>query len=134
MQIPMSKMREEDKMHKRDTQRIPKAVHHQCMWIVRDIDRLYRLDAIYRHGKRDDELVFYEDENCRCISYEVTKEAAEKLACIKAALKTVPEEYRIDLLDAIVDGARPTLYAHENTWKKWRRVFIAELAGRLKLI
>ena len=63
--------------------RIPKAVHHQCMWIVRDIDRLYRLDAIYRHGNRDDELVFYEDENCRCIRYEVMREASGKLDCIK---------------------------------------------------
>ncbi len=122
------------KMYTEKYHRIPKAVHHQCMWIVRDIDRLYRLDAIYRHGNRDDELVFYEDENCRCIRYEVMREASGKLDCIKEALKKVPEEYRIDLLDGIVDGSNPSVYAHENTWKKWRRVFICELADKLKLI
>jgi len=121
-------------MHKGEYQRLPKAVHHQCMWIVRDIDRLYRLDAIYRHGRRDDELVFYENENCRSVSYAVAKEASGKLACIKEALRKVPEEYRIDLLDAIVDGSKPSVYAHENTWKKWRRVFISELAIKLNLI
>lgn len=114
--------------------RTPKAVHHQCMWIIRDLDRLYRLDAIHRHGKRDDELVFFEDENCRLISPAVTEEAARKIACIKKALLAIPEEYRMELLDGIVEGIKPSAVAHENTWKKWRRIFIRELASNLKLI
>lgn len=114
--------------------RTPKAVHHQCMWIIRDIDRLYRLDAIRRHGKRDDELVFYEDENCRYISEEVTIEASRKIECIKKALLVIPEEYRVDMLDSIVDGEWPSVIAHENTWKRWKRIFISELAANLNLI
>ncbi len=114
--------------------RTPKAVHHQCMWIVRDIDRLYRLDAIHRHGKRDDELVFYEDESCRLISPEVTEEAARKILCIKRALLVIPEEYRMEVLDSIVEGIKPSPIAHENTWKRWRRIFISELASNLNLI
>lgn len=121
-------------MRNTDHSRLPKAVYHQCMWIVRDIDRLYRLDAMNRHGQREDELVFYEDENCSTISNEVTKEASWKIGCIKEALTKIPEEYRIDTLDSIVDGVRPSAIAHENTWKKWRRVFISELAYNLRLV
>ena len=121
-------------MHKSEYARTPRAVHQQCMWIIRDIDRLYRLDAIYKHGKRDDELVFYEDENCMCIDFEVAKEASRKISCIRDALIKIPEEYRIDILDSISEGVKPSLIAHENTWKKWRRIFISELASNLKLI
>ena len=121
-------------MRRTDYPRLPKEVYHQCMWIVRDLDRLYRLDAIHRHGKRDDELVFYEDENCRSFGHEVVAEAAKKIVCIRDALTRVPEEYRVDVLDSIVEGVRPPAIAHENTWKKWRRVFITELAYNLNLI
>ena len=121
-------------MRRTDYPRLPKEVYHQCMWIVRDLDRLYRLDAIHRHGKRDDELVFYEEEDCRTFGSEVTGEAARKIVCIRRALTSVPEEYRVDVLDSIVEGVRPPEYAHENTWRKWRRIFIGELAANLNLI
>lgn len=121
-------------MNQRDSVRTPKAVHHQCMWIIRDLDRLYRLDAIHRHGRRDDELVFYEDENCRCISSDVAEEASRKIECIKKALLAIPEEYRMDILESIAEGVKLPVIAHENTWKKWKRVFISELASNLKLI
>ena len=121
-------------MSKETVVRTPKAVHHQCMWIIRDIDRLYKLDAIRRHGKRDDELVLYEDENARFISEAVTEEAARKIDCIKRALLAIPMEYRMDMLDDIVEGRKSSPIAHENTWKKWKRVFIRELASNLNLI
>ena len=121
-------------MEKRWSGRLPKAVHYQCTWIIKDLDRLYRLDAMRRHGKREDEMVLFEDENCKVIRPEVMDLASHRLACIKEALEIVPEEYRTDTIESIADGSMPTSIAHENTWKRWRRLFIKELAYKLNLI
>ena len=121
-------------MNKAEKFRLPKAVYYQCVWTVKDIDRLYRLDALKRHNESDDEIVLFEDEGCRLMRPAVMDEAAWKLSCIKEALKAVPEEYRIDTIESIADGSMPVTIAHENTWKKWRRIFIKELAGKLNLI
>ena len=114
--------------------RLPKAVYYQCTWIIKDIDRLYRLEAMRRHTSSDDEIVLFEDENSSVYEEAVIEQAAWKLACIREALKAVPEEYRLETLESIVDRSYPSAIAHENTWKKWRRVFIKELAHKLNLI
>ena len=114
--------------------RLPREVHYQCMWLVKDIERLYRLDAMRRHGRRDDEIVLFEEENCRSIRDEVMEQAGWKLACVKEALEVVPEEYRIYIIENIVNGDACYEIAHENTWRRWRRIFLKELAYKLKLI
>ncbi len=38
--------------------RVPKAVYYQCVWILKDLDRLRRLEAISKHAGDSDELVF----------------------------------------------------------------------------
>ena len=114
--------------------RLPKEVQYQCTWLVKDIERLYRLDAMRRHGRRDDEIVLFEEENCRTVRDEVMEQAAHRLACIKEALEVVPEEYRMCIIENIVSGDIYYELAHENTWKRWRRIFIKELAYKLKLI
>ena len=78
-------------------------------------------------------VVFYEDDSC-FVCFDAMEEASWKLSCIKKALLAVPEEYRVDLIDNIAEGASPPVFAHENTWKKWKKVFISELACNLKLI
>ena len=89
---------------------LPKAVYYQCIWTVRDIDRL-RLRS------------------------EHDAYAAERLEAIYCALETVPEEYRDRLLDSIAYyGSGYDDSAHENTWKRWKKAFISELAIRLHLM
>lgn len=126
--------RKERSMYRASRLRLPKAVYYQCTWIVKDIDRLYRLDAMRRHVPKDDELVFSDDEDLASMSDEVMEEASRKLACIKEALKAIPEEYRMLTVECISDANMPAGIAHENTWKKWRRTFIKELACKLNLI
>lgn len=121
-------------MEKKEYNKLPKAVYYQCLWTVKDIDRLHRLEAMLKHDKCEGELILYEDENCVAMGEEVLRQASWKLSCIKDALETIPEEYRIDTLEGIVDGVLPIGMAHENTMKKWRRTFIRELAHRLNLI
>ena len=121
-------------MHTGEYVKMPKAVYYQCLWTVKDIDRLYRLEAMMKHEKSEDEVVLYEDEGCMAMNEEVLRQASWKLSCIKDALNVIPQEYRIETIESIVDGVFPTGIAHENTWKKWRRVFIKELAHKLNLI
>lgn len=89
---------------------LPKAVYYQCTWTVRDIDRLK-------------------------VMSEVNEYAGERLDAIYGALSVVPEEYRQALLESIAYyGSGYDDCAHENTWKRWKKQYIAELARRLKLI
>jgi phosphomethylpyrimidine synthase len=62
------------------------------------------------------------------------RHAAYELGCIERALEGVPEVYREGLLDNIVNKTPFGDFAHPNTWKRWKLVFLYELAGALDLI
>jgi len=114
--------------------RVPKAVYHQCMWIVKDIDRLLRLETANRHIFSEDEIVFFLDDEDVIKNADVLKEASWKLECIRMALQKLPPEYRQGTIDSINYNLSYKDSAHENTWRKWRQVFIAELAKNLFLL
>ena len=113
---------------------LPKPVYYQCVWLVKDIDRLQNLAAIRRQGISSEDVICFEDEELTVINEAVLIQAEHKLACIKGALDELPEEYKYDMIDSMVYGYLPVEKAHENTWRKWRRFFIKELAFRLNLI
>ena len=114
--------------------RLPKAVYYQCIWIIKDIDRLRRLEAAGNHGHTDDEFVFFVDDEEIIRDSDVLIQARFKLACIRDALSLVPEEYRQKTIDSIIYGIPFDDVAHENTWRKWRQYFLRELAKNLMLI
>lgn len=90
--------------------KLPKAVYYQCIWTVRDIDRLAAISV-------DD------------------KYARFRLEAIYTSLEVVPSEYRKEVLKSIIDYGRGySDDAHENTWKRWKKAFITELAHKLRLI
>lgn len=90
--------------------KLPKAVYYQCIWLVRDIDRLVVLS-------------------------EVDEYARFRLDAIYKALDVVPLEYRDDVLKSITQyGKGYSDNAHENTWKHWKKKFIFELAHNLRLL
>ena len=68
------------------------------------------------------------------IDSEVLEKAKWKLSCIRRALIKIPEEYRQTTLDCISYNVPYGDMAHENTWRKWRQVFVWELAKNLFLI
>jgi len=113
---------------------VPKAVYYQCVWTVKDIDRLRRLEAISSYTKNNDELVFFVDDEQVIRNAEVLTQAAWKLECIRKAIEEVPAEYRQGTLDCLVYNLPFADVAHENTWRRWRQVFIRELAKNLLLI
>ena len=116
------------------TYRLPKAVYYQCIWIVKDMDRLRRLELAADTGCREDELVFFEMDEEAVSDREVLRQAKFKLSCVRSALGAIPEEYRRGTLDSITYSVPFADMAHENTWRKWRKVFIRRLAAELKLI
>lgn len=113
---------------------VPKAVYHQCLWIVKDIDRLRRLEAVGSYEGREDEMLFFVDDEEIIKDGKVIEQAKWKLDCIRRALRMVPQEYRQSTLDCIVYNVPFGDMAHENTWRKWRQLFIRELAKNLFLI
>lgn len=114
--------------------RVPKPVYYQCVWILKDMDRLRRLEAISSYTQSSDELVFFVDDEEVIRNAEVLTQAAWKLDCIRKAIAKLPKEYRQSTIDCIVYNVPFGDMAHENTWRKWRQVFIRELAKNLLLI
>ena len=114
--------------------RVPKAVYYQCIWIVKDLDRLRRLEAAGNFGHAEDEFVFFVDDEEIIRDSGVLTQARFKLDCVRDALALVPDEYRQKTIDSIIYGIPFDDMAHENTWRKWRQFFIRELAKNLMLI
>ena len=114
--------------------KLPKAVYFQCIWVVKDIDRLRRLEAVANVSNGMGDPVFFVDEDEVIKDAEVLAEGVRKMRCIRDALNEVPKEYRQLTIDNIVYGVPLEDMAHENTWRRWRTVFIKELAKNLKLI
>ncbi len=113
---------------------VPKAVYHQCIWLIKDMDRLRKLEAVSNYASGEDELVFFVDDEDVIRDAEVLDKAKWRLGCIRKALLAVPEEYRQSTLDCIRYNVPYGDMAHENTWRKWRQILIWELAKNLFLI
>lgn len=114
--------------------KVPKAVYYQCIWLVKDLERLRRIEAAGKVPMGDDELVFFVDDEKIVMDAEVLVIARESLRCIRKALQSIPKEYRQSTIDCIVFGVPYADTAHYNTWRKWRQIFIYELAKNLHLI
>lgn len=114
--------------------RLPKAVYYQCLWTVKDMERLKRLEAAEAYAADEGELVFFVDEDEVIKSAAVLEEAGWRLDCIRKAIRKLPEEYRQYTMESIIYNIPFNDLAHENTWRKWRQVFLRELAKNLMLI
>lgn len=126
--------------------RLPKEVYYRCLWTVRDSGRLEKLTALlaqdpgrreegtsheYQAGGASNKEHEHEDS---VVSDDVLHRAAGELRCIRTALGRVPEVYREGLLDNICRKVPFEDFAHPNTWKRWKLVFMYELAKELRLI
>ena len=68
------------------------------------------------------------------VSEAAVQQAAHELECIDNALESIPEVYREGLLDNIIEKKPFGDFAHPNTWKRWKLVFLHGLAKQLNLI
>ena len=98
-------------------------MHMDCPGYCKD-DMTTSLDA--EPGVDSDDL--------RIVNAEVIDQASRDLECINAALAAVPEVYRTGIMDNIVSRKPFDDLAHPNTWKKWKQIFLHELAKRMHLI
>ncbi len=118
---------------------LPTAVYHQCIWMIRDMERMEK-----RVSFLNDELLISNlnirngmsvSENLNILENrkKEIKITEDRLEGIYYALDLIPEEYINPLLDNIINHIKYNDYAHENTWKKWKQRLIYHIACNLKL-
>lgn len=113
-------------------------IYKQCVWIIKDY---YRLLALSEMDKNDygSSVLIKDINDCGFEEYghimgqNVIDEAKFKIQCISNALLEVPEEYRSGLFKNIVENEDFDDDASYNTWKRWKLVFIRNLARNLNL-
>ncbi len=118
----------------KDVYRLPKPVYYQCVWIIKDMDRLRMLEAADSQAKEHGEHVFFAEHEEIIKRADVLAHARWKLDCVRRSLEILPHEYRQGTIDSIIYSIPYGDMAHENTWRKWRLRFIRELAKNLMLI
>ena len=123
--------------------RLPKEVYHRCQWLVRDSARLRKLaeasperpENPCEEGVKHDFLSAEDIYGPVTVADEAAiRRAVYEMDCIRRASEKIPEVYREGLLDNIVDRKPFSDFAHPNTWKRWKLVFMYELAKELHLI
>lgn len=127
--------------------KLPKEVYYICLWTVRDSERLKQMASVLdfedESGQKSiepgaDAAYVEPDDLCtgdtRLVSDMTAQHAAYELQCIENAISSIPEVYREGLLDNIIRKAPLGDFAHPNTWKRWKLVFLYGLAKELHLI
>ena len=121
------------KLYKQYT--LPKNVYRQMVWLVRDYDRLKsEQEAIINQSPNT--YVRDKSKHGDPTAYKAIKIASmsKETDAIEAALAAVPPEYRSGIFNAIRYDARYPDYAHENTWRHWRKRFLYNVAWILNKI
>ena len=121
-------------MSNNNAPKIPKEVYFQCYWILKDMERLELLEAIHHYETGEGEAVFCSEDWCTMVTEDVMKEAERKLEAIRTSISIIPEGMRDGILDNILNRTGFADFAHENTWKKWKRRFVYNLARNLDLL
>lgn len=80
--------------------RLPEEVYHQCLWIVRDMERSIGLFASFMAGDRGE------------LPLQVSS-AGQRICAVSRALEMVPAEYRQGIIESILkrgaaSGITPT--------------------------
>ena len=108
--------------------KLPREVYYRCLWTVRDFRRIRELASAVPG------IPMKETPDLKIVSGNVIRKAASDLSMIRRALESVPEEYQTGILENIINKEPFGDNAHPNTWKRWKLVFLYELARGLDLI
>ncbi|MBQ6314893.1 MAG: hypothetical protein IKE85_07115 [Mogibacterium sp.] len=113
---------------------IPREVYYRCIWTVRDARRLEHILGICRSDDCDPKEDFGRTEWTGIVNGEIMARAEADLDAINTALDKIPDVYRRGIILNITEGQTFSELAHPNTWKKWKKIFIYQLAQELHLI
>lgn len=114
---------------------LPREVYYECVWIVRGMDRLERMVTDGIPEERANGVIRADRTSEGNEVWEFAREEAfVRLMAIRSALEVIPECYREGVLRSVMErGGRTPEGAHENTWKRYKQVFLHELAKQLAL-
>ena len=115
--------------------KVPKTVHQECIWVVRDYERLCNLaERGIESGRFGPyEIVLYADDAEGLIPSRIVENAMFRVNCIHMALGSIPMEYRKGIMDNITKRTDYPFTASRNTWEMWKSRFIKDLARRLEI-
>lgn len=119
----------------KEHRKTPKAVRQQCIWMIKDYERLSSLAKRGVESSRFGpyEIVLYADEKEGLIPAGVVDNAMHKVNCINLALEDIPVEYRNGIISNIIYHKRYDSMADIKTWEDWKNRFIENLARKLEL-
>lgn len=114
---------------------LPHTLYRRVLAVIRDYDRQREeinniLYGTAEHHEISGGFIGKPTENTavRILQYTGDIEAVEK------ALETIPEEYRMAVLDNIRYGDKFPYTAGASTWARWKAKFVYEVAKKLQLI
>lgn len=115
--------------------KMPKAVRQQCVWLVKDYERLQSLAKRGIENSRFGpyEIVLYADEKEGLIPSGVVENAMHKVRCIDLAMEDIPLEYRKGIISNIMHQRKYDSDANLKTWEDWKEKFLNNLAKKLEL-
>ena len=132
-------MRDYQKKH--NGQRMPQSLYRKVLAIVRDYDRqVSAINDVYYSTPNSNSGGRYghgsptESKAIKIIAMQKEVDAVNK------ALKAIPPEYRMPILDNIRYGYKREEWvmkqdlAHRSTWSRWRIEFLWNVAENLSLI
>lgn len=111
---------------------LPDTVRKRCELLVRDSERLRRLVSAFEEPCADS--ILPAQETPVIVTESAARRAADELRCIRESLEIIPEAYRQGIISNIESKTPFSDFAHPNTWKKWKKTFLIELARNLHLI
>lgn len=98
---------------------LPREVYYQCVWMIRDMERLKSLVESSDSDAGPDDRI---------------DDAIVKIDCLNRALEEIPDYYRKGIIESVkVRGGGFDEFAHANTWKKRKTRFMQAFAANLGL-
>lgn len=115
--------------------KLPQTLYRRVLAVIRDYDRERKeIDEILYSTPSHDSVSSgvpskpTESTAIRILRYQADVDAVEM------ALTEIPHEYREGVLDNIRYGDNFPIFAHYNTWIKWKQRYIYGVAVRLELV
>lgn len=116
---------------------LPRTLYNQVIAIVRDYDRKLEKvnDVLYGNVPPPDGMprgtVVGDPVGMKV---EAVEAPLREIEAINRALNAIPEEYALYIFDNVRYGDPYPDIAHRNTWSKWRKRFLYQVARSLRYI
>lgn len=119
---------------------MPDSVYYQCLWAVRDLERMeVRLGELKREKKTCSSSLICEDKRMPLLSRPTENHAMEmaileeRINAIREALSVVPECYRPFVLSNIIFKTSGKGYPNK-LWRVWKQRFLFQVAKNLSIM